>query len=408
MNLMTMNRKRRYDLGFSNQEVRVCDFKRDRITAKTGFGHIVDLADYTRASDARMANTNGTFDTFAAHDVAQTNLGMKVSPQVENLLKSSLDYTDANWVKTQLTIDSHIALAPDGSMTGSKLVETNQTGYQSIAQSGVVSGTLYTLHTIAKAAEISTLTLWAQTSDSTGADFDLSAGVVGHVDPSKSAKMIELADGWWWCILTFTATATTSAAVKTRGIYENSLVVGGEGLFIWNSQLEVGAYASEPVISDEAAVGVCGAITVYDDVSGGDLNEFTLFAEVDLKAHNGNGKRVLALNKISGGSVILYLTGANELKLHSNMNGDDVYGSSAPIAVGAHKIIMKASGTNAKAFMDGVLISEVTLIGAISPTDIARIYYGSDVGGDHSVIDFKQSTLFDNALTDAQCLELTI
>ena len=114
-----------------------------------------------------------------------------------------------NWNLSLVTINQDVIVAPDGTLTADKIVETTSTGGHSVWQSvTVVSGETYTMSCYFQKAERNFgwlkfsdgATNWAQA-------FDLATGQVGNVvfNAPTTSTIADAGNGWWRCTITVTA-----------------------------------------------------------------------------------------------------------------------------------------------------------------------------------------------------------
>jgi hypothetical protein len=63
------------------------------------------------------------------HDPVTTeSLGLLIEEQRTNLVYYSEDFGNANWIKSNATNTSNTVIAPDGTLTGDKLVKNTANG----------------------------------------------------------------------------------------------------------------------------------------------------------------------------------------------------------------------------------------------------------------------------------------
>jgi hypothetical protein len=176
----------------------------------------------------------------------------------ENLLTRSEEFNDGVWAKSQISITSNAAIAPDGSLTADKLVEASLSNNQyHISQGSAGGNATYTHSLFAKQAETDRH-LYFEVGY-TYVSINLSTGTVfagpgtfysGWSNPTVS--IIPYPNGWYRCIITGTADNTvTSVSAKihtatlTGGaggiVYTGN---GTSGIYIWGAQLERGSSPS--------------------------------------------------------------------------------------------------------------------------------------------------------------------
>jgi hypothetical protein len=150
------------------------------------------------------------------------------------------------WAPAEVTVSSDVAVAPDGTTTADKIVETTLGGSVNRLLYGSFTGTAaaWTLSVYAKAAERSWLYLRLDLAGPlVGAFFNLSTGVVGTVEAGIIATIHPAGNGWYRCSVTRTLTAVLYyyAIAETTGDTIKAHVGDGvSGLYIWGGQLELG------------------------------------------------------------------------------------------------------------------------------------------------------------------------
>jgi hypothetical protein len=169
-----------------------------------------------------------------------------------NLLVRSEEFDDAAWTKSNSSITANTIVAPDGTLTGDKLVEDTATAAHQLTVNlpfDYVSGTTYTLSCYIKAASRSKFQLawrsdWFPSDNNLTAD--LSTGTIS-VGVNATGTITAVGNGWYRISVTSTADATGSSPsdLFMRLVSDaGSLTYTGDGtsgLYIWGAQLEVGS-----------------------------------------------------------------------------------------------------------------------------------------------------------------------
>lgn len=174
-----------------------------------------------------------------------------------NLLTYSEQFDNAAWTKTAATITANTVVAPDGSLTGDKLVEDITTGRHLIAASSfsAVTGTTYILSFYAKQSERSLIQVGhGGTLSLSFSNIDLSTGTV-TLGTSGHASVTSVGNNWYRVSIKITSLSTSSVAAGSIDLITNPTVGRGassytgdgtSGVYIWGAQLEaastVGAY----------------------------------------------------------------------------------------------------------------------------------------------------------------------
>ena len=166
-----------------------------------------------------------------------------------NLASSVWDFTRPLWRSERITVVSNAVIAPDGTQTGLRLVETSEKGLHRI-ETGIA---------LATPGEVHTLSLYVKPAERSGIQFEMRDGQMGKYgiarfdlvrkavvaesgDVSHSG-MQELPDGWFrcWAAMPY----ATDHAVFNFGLISASGAAsyagnGQGGLLVWGVQVEPG------------------------------------------------------------------------------------------------------------------------------------------------------------------------
>lgn len=169
-----------------------------------------------------------------------------------NLLTYSEQFADAAWIKTAATITANTIVAPDGTLTGDKVVEDTANSSHGVRRDAVsvISGVAYAVSFFAKAAERTEIGITYSSGNfgTNGGRFNLVTGVAAVVAGSPSISMTAVGNGWYRCVYTVTAIATASSNFTPNIFFysgANTVYTGDgfSGLYIWGAQLEAASAA---------------------------------------------------------------------------------------------------------------------------------------------------------------------
>jgi hypothetical protein len=141
-----------------------------------------------------------------------------VEEQRTNLLTYSSQFDDAAWGKVRSSITANTIVAPDGTLTGEKLIaNTDSNSHYVVQDYANTSTTTYTFTTYAKLAEIRFLRVVGSTTGNANSqfvNFDLLNGIAGSTGGSPVAASIQsVGNNWYRCSVTFTSNADANYRV---------------------------------------------------------------------------------------------------------------------------------------------------------------------------------------------------
>jgi hypothetical protein len=213
-----------------------------------------------------------------------------------NLTVRSDDFGASEWNQASqrnLTVTANNTASPSGATDADLLtVGATTTTYQVVqalpATGNITSGTAYTISCFFKAKEVTRVSIHAGNQVTFPADaiFDLTG--VGSIigTPNGTASIQQYPNGWYRCIITATAGATSNTSFRISPVSGTSKNYPGnsvDSFWAWGAQLEAGPFATSyiPTTTGSAvrSADVCS-------ISGGGFNNFynqsegTLFADV--------------------------------------------------------------------------------------------------------------------------------
>ena len=204
---------------------------------------------YNSTTPKNLLGRTEEFDNAAwakSNSYVQTNL----------LLYSEQFDVAATWVGPNVTITVNNTIAPNGTTTADKIVETiSATTHQITQTTTFVSGTEYTWSIFVKAAERSAVRVLfpaAAFTSNLAANFDIATGAWRTVSPTPPPALTlfsqDAGNGWYRISATATATASVSSTIlfllldnpSGTGLYTGNST---SGLYAWGAQMVQGATA---------------------------------------------------------------------------------------------------------------------------------------------------------------------
>ena len=346
--------------------------------------------------------------------------GLLVEEQRTNLFQRADDFANAYWAKSNLTVTGETVIAPDGNLTGDKLIPTGGTYFASIYSSAVtvVASTNYTLSVFAKYAGAQFVQLATDgASSSSYANFDLLNGVVSG-GSNVSASISYWGNGWYRCTMTFAnAGGNTShnsyfapcdSGSATRAA-SNAWGGSWRGIYLWGAQLEAGSFATSYIpttsgqvtrTADTAAISGTAFSQWFNQGEG------TIVVESNTPSLGDFNILTLSDGSISNTIYIKPLTtstGASALGVYSNLiaqlnAGAYTYGALAKIALSYSSKGMSLS-------KDGGAVVTAT-VNQLPP--MTRLVIGASGAGNAQIFNgtIKRLAYFPKRLTNAELVEM--
>lgn len=274
---------------------------------------------FTRSTTATFTGSNGLLQTAAINTprfdydpVTLAPLGLLIEEQRTNLMLYSEMFSDAVWAKTNSSITANTIVAPDGALTGDKLVSSSTTNFMSVNQLNVsvISGNSYTMTAYAKVGEWRYAylqvggTSWTSQGQNSGIRFDLINGTVAGAYNGQSTANGSISNegnGWFRISAVWTCNLTTAAGAVVIGMTNTNNTAastgdGTSGIFIWGAQLEAGAFPTSYIPTVASQVTRAADVAVMTGTNFSDWynqTEGTLFAETQVPAFSATANPFL-------------------------------------------------------------------------------------------------------------------
>ena len=354
---------------------------------------------FTRASTATYIDQFGAMQTAASgaarfdhNPTTLESLGLLIEEQRVNLMLYSEQFDNAAWTKTNSSITANTIVAPNGALTGDKLVEdTSSLAHTLSVAASVVSGTAYTNTLYAKKGERTQVGLSFATSGfgTTTTDFfDLDNGTV-LTNASGTAAITSVGNGWYRISATRTATATVSSvftfrlAVNGTGLYTGD---GVSGIFIWGAQLEEAAFSTSyiaTVASQVTRSADAASMTGTNFSSWYNPTQGTIYAEgyLDKPATSGAQTRRLAdINDGTSNNRILFgrAASATDLRVQYTVSNTNLNGTNGQTVISVFPSAKVAVAYQAANYAFSPNGDAVTTSTAASVPVVNRLSIGGD------------------------------
>ena len=225
------------------------------IFAGTGTGAIGSASGALTIDNISIRELPGNHATQTAPD-ARPILARVPETGRRNLLERTEEFDDVAWTKiNSITIDNDVVIAPDGKLTGDKLVESTSAGSQLVLQGFTSSsGTTYSASVFLKKADRGfALVYLANGFPDSGISVNLTTGdVTAAVGSPINPTSEDFGNGWFRVSFSEVADSTTTIAsmniyASVDGLWANRQYTGdgASGIYIYGAQLETGSTATD-------------------------------------------------------------------------------------------------------------------------------------------------------------------
>jgi hypothetical protein len=212
------------------------------------------VSNYTPTTTATVTNYIPVLETaaidaprFDYNPITQAALGLLIEEQRTNLRTYSEDFTNAVWTKSASSITADTVVAPDGTLTGDKLVENTATSRHFVTTTlTLTANTVYTLSVYMKAGERTTASFGNSSTANWVGGATIVVNLATGVITSGTGTIQSVGNGWYRVSITQTfgpanANGGMIIDLQTTAGYTGN---GYSGIYIWGAQLEAGAFAT--------------------------------------------------------------------------------------------------------------------------------------------------------------------
>ncbi|MGS1093115.1 phage head spike fiber domain-containing protein [Aquamicrobium terrae] len=383
-------------------------FVRDRVdTAKNFIGRAAEKVTVARASGAGRWNADRKFEWLGNelprldHDpVTGEPRGLLSEITATNWVTRSNDF-ETGRTKVGLTVVANAAVAPDGSMAATRLIETTANGAQRYVRLNAIivqEGTQFTASVFVRPdANRKGVTLYPYNVANSGhgsvVDFNLETMTAVPSGGFGRAEIVPLADGWFRLTVALDlpepATEFSFAVYFSNDPTNGNAIYDGDGvsgIAIWGSQVEAGLRATTYVPTEAApATRATEMPLVPIEAVPYDAEAGTLLVEgwCDRLPETHGFVAALRLATSYSHRAGLVLRPDRGLLITSR-DGAGTYTAligSLPVELGRYRAAV-AIDTGLRGVLNGGPIAQIATVADVEPTRIG-IAYGSYGGGNN-------------------------
>jgi len=343
-----------------------------------------------------------------------------LEPQRTNLALWSENFDNAAWTKIQSSITANSVTSPDGYTNADTFIADGTLNEHQIRSTGVISltsGTTYTTSIFAKAGTNNFVQIVGSGTpylSTVYANFDIANGVVGNVGAGTTASIQNYGNGWYRCLMTATAQATTSTNTFLVNIVASNTAARGEvnalntNVYVWGAQCEAGAYATSyiPTLGTSVTRVADDCVkTSATSIIG--QTEGVAFIDFDFTGNYSSGG-IIPISLDGGSTSEIYFwvqtNGTARFDVNNTTQQASITGSIG--AVGRKKVAIAYKQNDFALYINGVQIGTDTngTVPATNRLYVGRYYANTSYNMTSGV---NQFLLFPTRLTNAQLAELT-
>jgi hypothetical protein len=377
----------------------------------------------TRASTKNILGSNGLYQSVANNVPAfefnadGSYRGLLVEPGATNLATYSQAFGDASWDKANVTVSSDTTVAPDGTTTADSVL-SNTVGLDEHRARKVFTMAINTAHTasiyVKKAGGV-----YAYIRDMTNNEFSIfDLDLVSVISTGAGqVSTIEPIGDYYRITTSFTTPGVITTNAVDFGFTTSSTSVGsvvpvGEGLIMWQAQLETGAVATSPIVTTGSTasrvaddVSLTGASSLIGQTGGG-----TLFVEVEWRSTSGVEQTLLSVSDGTLDNRIQIVKVVNEFSMFLTANGvnQTFQGQNASAYTGIVKGALGYSQDDTVLAKGGSIVSTDISVDLTSMGLLTNVYIGS-LNGTIEIANMwiRAVALFPTRLSNAQLIAIT-
>lgn len=249
-----------------------------------------------RAADGSLAYAAADVPRFARDDSFAVT-GLMIEPAATNSAWFSEDFTNATWIKQAVTITAGATTAPDGTMTASKMVSTNASGFHFIKKNAGAVKMAGSVFMKAEGLTNAWIAVGRESAESVRAQavVNLIDGSVVRTQVSSienDFRIEKYIDGWWRVCLSGepSASANTSLYFGPGTAGPTSHVGDGtQGIYIWGGNVAAGATISSyiPTPGGSSATRASESLSLTN-ISGVGVGQGTLLVKMTHRTYIDN------------------------------------------------------------------------------------------------------------------------
>jgi hypothetical protein len=263
---------------------------------------------FTRSTVATRVNAQGLIESVPINaprldydPVTLACKGLLIEEARTNLYTYSQAFDDASWNKNASSILANDGIAPDGTVTADKVIESGTSDWHGVNRNTSVSaGAAYTESIFLKSGgRTQCHILFYVDTIYYGAKIDLTTGAVSASSvsgvTSDTASVIVQDAGLGWYRISFAKTMVGTLHSMGIRMFNGSDVYTGNGtsgIYVWQADLQAGSFTTSPIPTTSAQVTRAADVAVMTGTNFSDWyrqDEGTFFVTYDVASPGSAG-----------------------------------------------------------------------------------------------------------------------
>ena len=332
-----------------------------------------------------------------------------LEPQSTNLITYSEDFSDGDWSKISITVDSNQVTSPDGTQNADKLTKSasNSLIRQFITTSGANTFSVYV-----KKGSLSWVRLYiASSTESAECWFDLENGLTGKTSGNPdSVEIIGVNNGWYRCIITKNTTNINNFRIYPSQADDDTSGTSGY-IYSWGAQVENQSYSTSYIPTNGATN------TRLQDIANNSGNsslinstEGVLYADIAALANDGVPRKISLSDGDGNPQIALgYDAVSNQIRaivFDGTFPVDVVLSTTNYDVLEYHKVAIKYKSGDSSLWVDGTEVQTSTNAFTITSA-LNNLNFDDGSGSSDFFGKNKALAVYKEALTDANLRCLT-
>ena len=374
--------------------------------------------DFTRASSGTTVNQSGLIETVGSGTPridfeGNTKGSLLLEPSRTNLITYSEDFSQGNWIKTDVTVSSNQTISPDGTLNADLIIASPTTSTHKLQTSQSVNSELYPVSVYVKAGGYNNVQIASWATGANYINFNVTNGTVtkiGSVAPTIYG-IESVGNGWYrvWANVQASGSGTVGIhMISADDSVWNEVFTGDgvSGLYLWGAMIEANTFASSYIPTSGSTV-----TRVADACNNGANEQVINSTEGVLYAEVSGFSNDIVRYSISDGSnsnniyIELSSSSVSAVGRLSAVNQFSIYSSQT--ITNYNKIAIKYKQNDFALWINGVEVGTDTSGNTYPANTLDSFQFNRGDGGIYFYGETRDIKVYNTALTDAELKALT-